>query len=84
MKPVRLTAHAVEYAEKRGFSAAEVEEAIREEEWAPAERGRLQCRRDFPFNEVWNGKRYGTKQVCPIFVQEADAIVVVTVYTYYF
>lgn len=84
MKPVRLTAHAAAYAEKRGFSAAEVEEAIREEEWAPAERGRLQCRRDFPFNEVWNGKRYGTKQVCPIFVQEADEIVVVTVYTYYF
>ena len=54
MKPIRLTAHAADYIEKRGFSIAEVEEAIRQEEWASAERGRLQCRRDFAFNDVWS------------------------------
>lgn len=32
----------------------------------------------------WNGKVYATKQVRPIFVDEADVIVVVTVYVYYF
>jgi hypothetical protein len=30
------------------------------------------------------GKRYATKQVRPIFVEEEREIVVVTVYTYYF
>ena len=84
MKPIRLTAHAAAYIEKRGFSTAEVEEAIRQEGWAPAERERLACRRDFAFNGVWSGKRYGTKQVRPIFVEEPDEIVVVTVYVYSF
>lgn len=49
-----------------------------------AELGRLECRRDFPYGRDWNGKFYDTKQVCPIFVEEADEIVVVTVYSYYF
>lgn len=84
MKPIRLTAHAAAYIEKRGFSIAEVEEAIRQEDWAAAERERLECRRDFAFDRVWNGKRYSTKQVRPIFVEESDEIVVITVYVYYF
>jgi len=83
MKPIRLTAHAAGYIEKRGFSVAEVEEAIRQKDWTPAERGRLECRRDFVFDNVWNNKRYGIKQVRPIFVEESDQIVVVTVYVYY-
>jgi len=32
----------------------------------------------------WNKKHYGTKQVRPVFVEEYDAITVVTVYVYYF
>ena len=39
---------------------------------------------DFPFESVWNGRRYATKRVRVIFVEEADEIVVVTVYTYFF
>lgn len=62
----------------------EVVEAIRTEPWQPAELGRLECRKDFAFNADWNGKHYETKQVRPIFVEEADAIVVVTIYVYYF
>ena len=31
----------------------------------------------------WNGKVYATKQVRPVFVEEAGEIVVITVYTYY-
>ena len=49
-----------------------------------AELGRLECRKDYPFHAVWNGVRYGTKQVRPIFVDESEEIVVVTVYVYYF
>ncbi len=52
----------------------EVVEAIRTMPWRPAELGRLECRKDYPFDTVWNGVRYGTKQVRPIFVEEPDEI----------
>ncbi|MEW5985758.1 MAG: hypothetical protein AB1791_03910 [Chloroflexota bacterium] len=83
-KPIRLSAHALGYTTRRGFTPAEVEEAIRTITWGPADLGRLECRKDFPFGKVWNGKFYATKQVRPVFVEEANEIVVVTVYTYYF
>ncbi len=69
---------------KRGFTIAEVEEAIRTSPWNPAELRRLDCRKDFPYGKKWNGIVYATKQVRPVFVEEAVEIVVVTVYTYYF
>ena len=84
MKPIRLSAHALGYAAKRGFTVEEVEETIRGESWEQTERGRLQCRRGLPYRDTWNGKWYETKLVRPIFVDEPDEIVVVTVYTYYF
>ncbi len=84
MKPIRLSAHASRYMHSRGFTVAEVEEAIRTTAWAPAELGRLECRKDFPYANVWNAKLYATKQVRPVFVDEPEEIVVVTVYTYYF
>ena len=83
MKPIRLSGHALSYTEKRGYTVAEVEETIQTSPWEPAESGRLQCRKSFPFNREWNKKFYATKQVRPIFVEEEDEIVVVTVYTYY-
>jgi hypothetical protein len=46
--------------------------------------GRLECRKDFPYGRDWNGSFYATKQVRPVFVDEAAEIVVVTVYTSYF
>ena len=69
---------------KRGFTIAEVEEAIRTMPWQAAELGRLDCRKDFAYGKEWNGKVYATKQVRPVFVEEAMEVVVVTVYTYYF
>jgi hypothetical protein len=84
MKPVRLSAHALSYTTKRGFTTTEVEKAIQNSSWEPAELGRLQCRMNFPFGSEWNGKVYETKQVRPIFVEQADEILVITVYTYYF
>ena len=83
MKPVRLSAHALSYIAKRGFTVAEVEDTIRAERWEPAELGRMECRKAFSFNREWNKRFYATKAVRPIFVEEADEIVVVTVYTYY-
>jgi hypothetical protein len=84
VKPIRMSKHALDYAHKRGFTTAEVEEAIRTSSWNAAELGRLDCRRDFAYGKEWNGKLYATKQVRPVFVEEAGEIVVITVYTYYF
>jgi hypothetical protein len=84
VKSIRLSGHAQRYASKRGFTLNEVEEAIRTAPWGPAELGRVDCRKDFAYGKEWNRKFYATKQVRPVFVEEASEIVVVTVYTYYF
>jgi hypothetical protein len=84
VKPIRLSDHAWRYATKRGFTVDEVEEAICTAPWQSAELGRLECRKDFAYGQEWNGRTYATKQVRPVFVEEATEIVVVTVYTYYF
>ena len=83
-KPIRPSGHARGQLARRGVSEDEMIEAIRTSSWQPAELGRLECRKDFPYGREWNGKFYKTKQVRPIFVEEADEIVVVTVYSYYF
>lgn len=84
MKPIRLSKHALGYVLSRGFTVEEVENAIRTCPWQPTELGRLDCRKDFPFGQDWNGRVYATKQVRPVFVDEENEIVVITVYTYYF
>ena len=63
---------------RRGFTVAEIEEAIRTSPWDAAELGRLECRKDFPYGREWNGKIYATKRVRPVFVEEATELVVVT------
>ena len=84
MKPIRFSVHARDQLGRRGSIEQEVVEAIRESPWEPASRGRFACRRNFPYFNEWNGKLYETKQVQPIFADEAAEIVVVTVYTYFF
>ncbi|MCJ7577793.1 MAG: DUF4258 domain-containing protein [candidate division Zixibacteria bacterium] len=84
MKPIRLSGHARSQLLFRGVTEEEIKETIRSESWSPAELGRLECRKNFPFGKEWNKKVYATRQVRPIFVEEATEIVVVTVYSYYF
>lgn len=84
MKEIYFTAHALANMPRRGFTREEVELCIREEQWENADSGKLECRKNFQFNAQWNGKLYATKQVRPIFPDDADRIVVITVYTYYF
>ena len=83
-KPIRLSEHARQQLRFRGATEQEVIEAIRTETWEAAELGRLECRKDFSFESEWNKKYYDTKQVRPIFVEEHDEVIVVTVYVYYF
>lgn len=83
-KPIHLSGHACIQLTRRGVNVDEVIETIRSAQWKPAELDRLECRKDFPFGQEWNGKFYNTKQVRPVFVEEPDEIVVVTVYSYFF
>lgn len=84
MKPIRLSGHARLQLRFRGVTEEEVIQTVSSEKWTPAELGRLECRKDFPFGKEWNGKKYAMKQIRPIFAEEAIEIVVVTVYAYYF
>lgn len=84
MKPIKFSIHSLSYKEKRCFTESEVEDTIRNSEWQDAELGRLECKKDFEYNNIWNSKFYSTKQIKPVFVEEDDEIVVVTVYTYFF
>jgi hypothetical protein len=71
VKFIRFSQHALGYIAKRGFTIAEVEEAIRSSSWETAEQERLQCHKDFPFGQEWNGQVYAPKMVRPIFVEKA-------------
>jgi len=83
-KPIRLSEHAKQQLRFRGATEQQVIEAIRTSTWEPAQLGRLECRKDVSFESEWNKKYYDTKQVRPIFVEEHDEVIVVTVYVYYF
>jgi len=83
-KPIRLSEHAKEQLSFRGTNEVEISEAIRSSAWGAADLGRLECSKNFAYNKEWNNKHYKTKQVKPIFAEEPNEIVVVTVYVYYF
>jgi hypothetical protein len=83
-KPIHFSGHSLQQLPFRDATESEVIDAVRTTPWHPADGGRLECRKDFAFDSAWNGKRYTTKQVRPIFAEEANEIVIVTVYVYYF
>jgi hypothetical protein len=57
MKPIRLSGHAREQLFFRGTTEGEIIETISESKWQPTELGRLECKKDFPYEKQWN-KRY--------------------------
>ena len=84
VKPILLSGHAGDQLRYRGATEEEVTETIRTGPWEAAEQGRMEAKKDFSFDRVWNKKTYATKRVRPIFVEEQEGIVVVTVYVYYY
>jgi hypothetical protein len=83
-KPVRLSAHARGYIDRRGFTEGEVEETIRTAPWQLAREGRWEASKEFPYSDLWNGTFFATKRIRAVFVETPAEIVVVTVYTYFF
>ena len=84
MKPIRISNHARGQLKHRGATEQEVVETIRSSTWKPVRHDRLECFKDYPFQNDWNGKFYMTKKVKPIFVNKPNGIVVVTVYLFCF
>jgi hypothetical protein len=82
-KPIYFTRHAREQMHARGATAEEVELVIRGTSWQSAEKGRQTAARVFAFRRERFGRFYQAKEVVPIFVEEAERIVVVTVYTFF-
>jgi len=83
-KPIELSNHAREKILDRGASEDEVKTAISMSNPEPARKGRLMFRKNFAFNNHWRGKHYAVKQVAPVVAEQADRLIVVTVYVYYF
>ena len=85
MKPIQLSAHAREQMVLRGATEEEIQQTIEIEQWAQAKRGKWKAKHRFVFGKLSpvNQKEYQFKEVEPIFVDEIDAIVVVTVMVYY-
>ena len=70
--------------QERGASEADVREAIRSGQREAAKRGLVLHRINLEFKREWDGRYYGVQQVAAIVAEEADRLVVVTVYTFYF
>lgn len=60
---VRFHPHARDRLVERGATEDEVRATVEQGERFPALHGRTGFRRNFPFDDVWRGRRYRTKQV---------------------
>lgn len=85
MKPIRCSDHAKSQMILRGATDKEVITAIRSGKWEAAKTGKFQTKYRFDFNRVSliNQKIYKYKTIEPIFADEPDEIVVITVKVYY-
>ena len=83
-KIVRLTTHAREQARERGASETEAREAGSKGSREPAKHGRELCRYNFAYGRIWQGRIYPVKQVVPVIKEDANEILVITVYTFFF
>ena len=69
---------------ERGVTEDEVRSTIREGERFAVKFGRSGFRRNFPFEREWNGRRYQTKQVEVIAVEENEGWLVITIISRFF
>jgi Domain of unknown function (DUF4258) len=81
---VELHPHARERADERGATESEVIATVERGERFPAKFGRTGFRRNFAFDGMWRGKRYGTKQIEALAVEESGRWLVITVLVKYF
>ncbi|MBM3333614.1 DUF4258 domain-containing protein [Candidatus Sumerlaeota bacterium] len=85
MKPVRFSEHAQSRLRQRGATEEEILECIHQSPRAAQHGGRFSARKIFLFGGISpvNNQQYRFKTIEPIFAEEPDEIVVVTVKVYY-
>ena len=83
-KSIYFTEHARKRMEERKVKEDEVISTIRNNKWQLAEEGRFSTSGIFPFNNYHYGRYYRWKQVVPIFKEEKDRILVITIYSFLF
>jgi hypothetical protein len=81
---VRFHPHAKERMAERGAIEEEVVLTVQEGERFSVKLGRAGFRRNFQFDDIWNNRRYQTKQIEVIAVEEDDGWLVITVITRFF
>jgi hypothetical protein len=83
-KPIVFSNHARKRMHERGADEDDVIKAIRIGEREAAQRGLILYRLNLEFHREWDGRYYRMQQIAPVVAEEADRLVVVTVYTFYF
>lgn len=83
-KPVEVHPHAGGRSVERGVTEDEIIATVTAGERAPAKFGRVLFRRNFAFDDMWRGRRYATKQVEVIAVDEGDHWLALTVIAKYY
>lgn len=85
MKEIKFSDHAKAQMSLRGALQEEVIIAIKFGTWEPAKLGKFKVKHKFEFNliSMVNQKIYKYKTVEPVFADENDKIIVITVKVYY-
>ncbi len=81
---VNVHPHAAHRAYERGTDAKEITDTVKSGEEFPAKFGRIGFRKNFLYNNKWNGKYYSTKQIEAYCVKEKKQWLVITVIVKYF
>jgi hypothetical protein len=81
---VDIHPHARERAVERGASDDEIIATVEDGERFSAKYSRTGFRRNFPFDGIWRGKRYATKQIEAYAVEENRGWLVISLITKYF
>ncbi len=83
-KAIIFSNHARDRCTQLGTTEPDVVRAIHEGNRESAQRDLWQYRLTLEFQKEWAGHWYAVQQVVAVVAEEADRIVVITVYTYYF
>ncbi len=83
-RTVVIEPHARERMSERGATEDEVAAAVAQGEMFPAKFGRAGFRRNFAYDGLWRGRRYATKQVEVLAVEEDEHWVAITVIVKFF
>jgi hypothetical protein len=81
---IAIHPHAAQRMRERGATAAQVRQTVSSGHPTPAKFGRIRFHHVFPFDRMWNGKRYARRQIDALAVKMRDGWLVVTIIVKYF